>query len=96
MTTSIKGKRVAFLATDGVEEVEYTQPRKAVEEAGGTAELISIKDGKIQAVNHMDKGYASRTWRSLAKEGYIQVVASEDPRSTTVALHLVRRLLLDG
>ena len=55
MTTSIKGKRVAFLATDGVEEVEYTEPRKAVETAGGTAELISIKSGDIQAVNHMDK-----------------------------------------
>jgi len=55
MTASIQGKRVAFLATDGVEEVEYTEPRKAVESAGGIAELISIKDGEIQAVNHMDK-----------------------------------------
>jgi protease I len=55
MTTSITGKRVAFLATDGVEEAEYTQPRAAVEEAGGTAELVSIKDGAIQAVNHLDK-----------------------------------------
>ncbi len=55
MSASINGKRVAFLATDGVEEVEYTEPRKAVEQAGGQAELISIKDGEIQAVNHMDK-----------------------------------------
>ena len=55
MTTSIPGKRVAFLATDGVEEVEYTEPRKAVEAAGGTAELVSISDGEIQAVNHLDK-----------------------------------------
>jgi protease I len=55
MTAAIKGKRVAFLATDGVEEVEYTEPRKAVEQAGGTAELLSIKTGEIQAVNHMDK-----------------------------------------
>ncbi|GAA2895571.1 glutamine amidotransferase [Actinoplanes cyaneus] len=55
MATNIHGKRIAFLATDGVEEVEYTEPRKAVENAGGTAELISIKDGEIQAVNHMDK-----------------------------------------
>ena len=55
MATSIKGKRVAFLATDGVEEIEYTQPRKAVEGAGGSAELVSIKAGEIQAVNHMDK-----------------------------------------
>jgi deglycase len=56
MTASLKGKRVAFLATDGVEEVEYTEPRKAVESAGGTAELLSLDTGKIQAVNHMDKG----------------------------------------
>lgn len=55
MAESIKGKRVAFLATDGVEEVEYTEPRKAVEQAGGIAELVSIKDGSIQAVNHLDK-----------------------------------------
>ena len=55
MTASIKGKTIAFLATDGVEEVEYTEPRKAVESAGGQAELISIKPGEIQAVNHMDK-----------------------------------------
>jgi protease I len=55
MTATIKGKRVAFLATDGVEEIEYTEPRKAVENAGGTAELISIKADAIQAVNHMDK-----------------------------------------
>jgi protease I len=55
MATSIKGKRIAFLATDGVEEVEYTKPREAVEAAGGIAELISIKDDPIQAVNHLDK-----------------------------------------
>jgi len=55
VATSIRGKKIAFLATDGVEEVELTEPRKAVENAGGTAELISIKDGEIQAVNHMDK-----------------------------------------
>ena len=53
--TTIQGKRIAFLATDGVEEVEYTQPRQAVESAGGTAELVSIKDGSIQAFNHLDK-----------------------------------------
>lgn len=54
MSTSIRDKKVAFLATDGVEEVEYTEPRKAVENAGGSSELVSITDGEIQAVNHMD------------------------------------------
>lgn len=55
MAAVLQGKRVAFLATDGVEEVEYTEPRKAVESAGGTAELVSLDNGEIQAVNHMDK-----------------------------------------
>src|SRR4051812_43593635 len=55
MTTSIQGKRIAFLAADGVEEVEYTEPRKAVESAGGTAELLSLTTDKVQAFNHLDK-----------------------------------------
>ena len=65
MSTQLQGKRVAFLATDGVEEVEYTEPRKAVEAAGGTAELVSIKDGEIQAVNHMDKAGTYRVDRTV-------------------------------
>lgn len=52
---SIEGKRIAFLATDGVEQVELTDPWKAVEDAGGTPELISIKSGKIQGMNHDEK-----------------------------------------
>jgi protease I len=52
---SIEGKRIAFLATDGVEQVELTDPWKAVEDAGGTPELVSIKSGKIQGMNHDKK-----------------------------------------
>jgi deglycase len=55
MPTSLQGKRVAFLATDGVEEVEYVKPREAVEKAGAEVDLVSIKDGPIQAFNHLDK-----------------------------------------
>ena len=55
MAGKLDGKTIAFLATEGVEQVELTEPWQAVEEAGGTAELVSIKDGEIQAVNHMDK-----------------------------------------
>ncbi|GHJ10543.1 glutamine amidotransferase [Micromonospora humidisoli] len=53
--TTLQGKRIAFLATDGVEEVEYVQPREAVEKAGATAELVSLKPGTIQAFNHLDQ-----------------------------------------
>jgi protease I len=52
MKDALTGRRIAFLATDGVEESEYDQPRAAVEAAGGTAELLSIKAGSIQAVRH--------------------------------------------
>jgi len=56
MADKLKGKRVAFLATDGVEQVELTEPWKAVEGEGGEPELISLEEGEIQGVNHMDKG----------------------------------------
>ncbi|MGX6604315.1 type 1 glutamine amidotransferase domain-containing protein [Micromonosporaceae bacterium Da 78-11] len=72
MSTSINGKRVAFLATDGVEEVEYTEPRKAVEVAGGIAELVSIKDGEIQAVNHLDKASTYPVDRSVKQADVAQ------------------------
>jgi protease I len=48
---------IAILATDGVEQVELEQPRQAVEQAGATVELVSIEDGKIQAMHgDIDKG----------------------------------------
>jgi protease I len=56
MSGKLEGKRVAFLATDGVEQVELTEPWNAVEQEGGKPELISLEEGEIQGVNHMDKG----------------------------------------
>src|SRR5919204_1193221 len=56
MSDELKGKTIAFLATEGVEQVELTEPWKAVEEAGGTPELISLEEGSVQAFNHLDKG----------------------------------------
>jgi protease I len=53
----LDGKRIAFLvANEGVEQVELTEPWKAVEQAGAQPELISLKAGKVQAFNHLDKG----------------------------------------
>jgi deglycase len=52
----LQDKRIAFLvANEGVEQVELTEPWKAVEHAGGKPELISLKEGKVQAFNHLDK-----------------------------------------
>jgi protease I len=55
MANELQGRKIAFLATDGVEQVELTQPWDAVKKAGATPELISIKSGRIQGVNGMDK-----------------------------------------
>jgi protease I len=52
----LDNKKVAFLATDGVEQVELTEPWKKVEEEGGTPQLISLESGEIQAFQHLDKG----------------------------------------
>ena len=51
MTDELRGRRVAILATDGVEQVEYEQPRQAVEQAGAQVTLLSIHSGEIQAMN---------------------------------------------
>lgn len=50
MADELRGRRVALLATDGVEQVELTQPREAVEQAGAHVQLLSIHDGGIQAM----------------------------------------------
>lgn len=52
MANELSGRKVAFLATDGVEQVELTGPWQAVRDAGATTHLISLKAGKIQAVNN--------------------------------------------
>src|SRR3954451_23057596 len=57
MADKLSGKRIAFLvAPEGTEQVELTEPWKAIEEAGGKPELISTDSGEIQAFNHLDKG----------------------------------------
>jgi deglycase len=55
MADQLTGKKIAFLAAEGVEQVELTEPWKAVEQAGGSPELISVEDGEVQAFNHLDK-----------------------------------------
>jgi protease I len=56
MAGTLEGKKIAFLATDGVEQVELTEPRKAIEEAGATTELLSLDSGEILGFDHLDHG----------------------------------------
>ncbi|WP_146410356.1 MULTISPECIES: type 1 glutamine amidotransferase domain-containing protein [Crateriforma] len=52
---SLQGKRIAFLATDGFEQVELTKPWQAIQDAGAEVVLVSPKTGQIQGVNHDEK-----------------------------------------
>ena len=56
MANELQGKKIAFIATEGVEQVELTEPWQAVEQAGAKAELISMDDSEFHAWNHFDKG----------------------------------------
>jgi protease I len=52
----LDGKKIAFVATDGVEQVELVQPWDAVKDEGGQPELLSLEEGQIQGFNHLDHG----------------------------------------
>jgi protease I len=52
---ALKGKKVAVLATEGVEQVEMTTPMDAAREAGATVELIGLDEQPVQGFNHLDK-----------------------------------------
>jgi protease I len=67
MANELEGKKIAFLAADGVEQVELTEPWRAVEEAGGEPELLSIASGEIQAFNHLDHGDTFSVDREVAQ-----------------------------
>ena len=72
MEVGLKGRKVAILATDGVEQVELVEPRKALDAAGAVTHLISPKEGTIQGMNHDEKGERLPVDRALS-----QVHASE-------------------
>lgn len=52
MAGRLQGKRIAILATDGVEQVELTGPRDAVVQEGAEIEIISLEPGELQAMNN--------------------------------------------
>jgi len=73
MANRLDNKKVAFVATDGVEQIELTEPWKAVEAEGGKPELISIESGEIQGFDHLDKAdkfTVDRTAKEAKVEDY--------------------------
>jgi len=56
MANELDGRRIAFMvASEGIEQVELTEPWQAVTDAGGNPQLLAPEPGKAQAFNHLDK-----------------------------------------
>ena len=105
MADKLQGKRVAFLATDMVEQVELTEPWKAVKEAGATPELVSLEEGEIQGFNHYDKAdtfKVDRTVEEARAEDYDALVIPggvgnpDTMRTDENAVQLVRDFFEQG
>jgi protease I len=56
MADELKGKRVAFLFTDGAEQVEVTEPLEAVRKAGAETDIVSLEKGEVEMWKHFDNG----------------------------------------
>ncbi len=66
MAGTLDGKKIAILATNGVEQVELTEPQKALREAGAEVMVVSLKSGTIQGMNHDEKGDSLPVDKTLA------------------------------
>ena len=65
MNQPLQGKKIAILATDGFEQVELTEPKKALEEAGATVHVISLKPGEIKGWKKTDWGDNTKVDKTL-------------------------------
>jgi protease I len=69
----LSNKKVAILVADMFEQVELTEPRNALEEAGASTEVISLKEGEVQGFDHYDKAdkvKADRTVEEASPDDY--------------------------
>ncbi len=101
----LNGKKVAFLATDMVEQVELTEPWKAVEAAGGKPELVSLESGEIQGFDHYDKAdtfHVDREVGEVSAEEYDALVIPggvgnpDTMRTDDKAVRFVREFFRSG
>jgi protease I len=77
LAQELAGKTIAILATDGFEQVELTEPRRALMEAGATVHVVAPHGGSIQGMQHHDKGDSvsvDKTLDSVAAAQYDALV----------------------
>jgi protease I len=66
MADELNGKRIAFLATEGVEQVELDRPLEAIRDAGAQCTIISLEEGEFQGFEHLDKGHTFTAEKAVA------------------------------
>jgi protease I len=106
MTEQLSGRTIAVLvATEGVEQVELTEPVEALRGAGATVELIAPERGDIQAFNHLDKAdtfwadHAVSEVRAAAYDGLVLpggVVNPDQLRTIDAATSFARDFFTHG
>jgi protease I len=68
MSAELEGKKIAFLvANEGAEQVELTEPMKAVKGAGAEVELLALEAGEVQAFDHLDKADTFTAGKAVAE-----------------------------
>jgi protease I len=65
VTETLKDKKVAILAADMFERVELEEPRKALEDAGASVEIVSLEDGDIQGFDHFEPANSVKVDRTV-------------------------------
>jgi protease I len=102
---NLNGKKIAIIATDGVEAVELTEPKKALENAGATVHVVSLKLGSIRGFNHDEPGPTIKVDKEIGEvtaEDYDNLVlpggvANPDKlRTHREVIQLVKRFVDDG
>jgi protease I len=105
MADELKGKKIAFLATDMFEEVELIEPWKALENVGAELELVSLEDGEIQGFDHYDKAGSfkvDKTVEEASASDYDALVLPggvgnpDTLRTDENAVHFVREFFEQG
>jgi protease I len=105
MANELKGKKIAFLATDMLEEVELARPWKALEQAGAELELVSLDEGEIEGFNHYDKAGSFKVDKTVEEvsasdyDGLVLPGGVGNPdtlRQNENAVHFVREFFEQG
>src|SRR3954466_5272963 len=102
---TLSGKKIAFLATDGFEQAELLEPRKALDEAGPTTVVIAPKGGEIKAWDMKDWGKTIKVDKTLEDANPNEydalvlpggVINPDHLRMETTAVNFIRQFISTG